>query len=192
MMRTSSVRNMLAGVALAATLGFGGAGAALAQDTAPAEEYPVHILEGTCADLSPTSVVELENLLPMGVDRDDDDAELKGEMRGTLTVGTITTSESEDIEFEWDTMLGGPHAILVYASPADMESFVACGDIGGLVYDDDDKLVVGIHPVGDSGYSGMAFMEKDDDGQVDIEVFLSSPASTEGDSGTSVVATPAN
>lgn len=191
-MRTSSVRNMLAGVALAATIGMGGAGVALAQDTAPAEEYPVHILEGTCADLSPTSVVELENLLPMGVDRDDDDAELKGEMRGTLTVGTITTSESDDVEFEWDTMLGGPHAILVYASPSDMESFVACGDIGGVVYDDDDKLVVGIHPVGDSGYSGMAFLEKDDDGQSDIEIYLSSPASTEGDAGTSVVATPEN
>lgn len=190
-MRTFSFRQLAVGAALALTIGSGGAIGVSAQDSTPTDGYPAHILEGTCSDLSLTSSVELLNLLPLGVERDDNgETSETPEVRGTLTVGDLTYSESDDIEFEWEAMLGAPHAIVVFESTSQMENYIACGDIGGVVFDDGGEMVIGLKPVGDSGYSGISFLSQDDDGEVDVEVYLSGPAPDASDDGTKVVATP--
>ncbi len=190
-MKLSSLRRFVAGAALATTLGLGGAASALAQDSTPTSGHPIHIHEGTCAEVNPEPVAPLFNLLPIGVERDDDGGIAETpEVRGTLTVGDVTYSESDDVELAWDAMLGSPHAIVVHESEEYMENYIACGDIGGVVFDDGEEMVIGLHPVGDSGYSGIAMLSSDDDGEVDVDVYMSAPASESDDSGETVEATP--
>ena len=190
-MGISSVRKFVAGAALAASLGLGGAMGLAAQDATPVNGHPAHIHAGTCAELDPVPVADLYNLLPLGVERDDDgEVSEQPEVRGTLTVGALTYSETDDIEFEWDAMLGSPHAIVVHESEDHMDTYIACGDIGGVVFDDGDEMVIGLKPVGDSGFSGIAFLSGDDDGEVDVDVYLSAPAMDAVEDDSTVEATP--
>ena len=190
-MGISSVRKFVAGAALAASLGLGGAMGLAAQDATPVNGHPAHIHAGTCAELDPVPVADLYNLLPLGVERDDDgEVSEQPEVRGTLTVGALTYSETDDIEFEWDAMLGSPHAIVVHESEDHMDTYIACGDIGGVVFDDGDDMVIGLKPVGDSGFSGIAFLSSDDDGEVDVDVYLSGPALDTVEDDSTVEATP--
>lgn len=190
-MRLSSIRQFIAGAALAASIGIGGGAAAIAQDATPQNGHPAHIHMGTCTELDPNPAAGLFNLLPIGVERDDDgEIAETPEVRGTLTVGEVTYSESDDIEYSWDEMLASPHAIVVHESEDNMDNYIACGDIGGVVFDDGGDMVIGLKPVGDSGYSGIVFLESDDDDQVDVEVYLSGPVTDSEDGGETVVATP--
>lgn len=191
-MNVSSIRTFVAGAALAATIGIGGAAGVIAQDSAPPSDHPAHIHAGTCADLDPNPVAPLFNLLPIGVERDDDgEVAETPEVRGTLTVGDVTYSETDNIEFAWDDMLASPHAIVVHESEEYMENYIACGDIGGVVFgDDDDEMVIGLHPVGDSGYTGIAMLDADDNGEVDVDVYMSAPVGESEDGVETVEATP--
>lgn len=189
-MAISSIRKFVAGTALAAVIGIGGAMGVIAQEM-PANGHPAHIHAGTCADLDPVPVADLYNLLPLGVERDDDgEVSEQPEVRGTLTIGALTYSETDDIEFEWDAMLGSPHAIVVHESEDHMDTYIACGDIGGVVFDDGDEMVIGLKPVGDSGFSGIAFLSSDDDDEVDVDVYLSAPAMDAVEDDSTVEATP--
>lgn len=189
-MSIPAIRKFVAGAALAATIGFGGAAGVIAQGTTPESGHPAHIHVGTCAELDPAPVADLFSLLPIGVERDDDgEAAETPEVRGTLTVGEVTYSETDNIEFAWDTMLAEPHAIVVHESEDRMDNYIACGDIGGVVFDDGEEMVIGLKPVGDSGYSGIAMLSNDDNDEVDVEVYMSAPA-TDSDGGETVEATP--
>jgi hypothetical protein len=162
----------------------GGASAALAQDEEPADSHPSHIHAGTCAELDPNPAAPLTNIIPIGVNPDDAEAEVP-ETVGVLTASPILYADSEDVEFTWDDMLAESHAINVHLSDEEVQTYIACGDIGGTPIDDDGKLVIALHPQNDSGYSGIAILEKDDDDNVDVEVYLAAP------SGEAPIATPA-
>ncbi len=192
-MRFVSLRKVAVGTALAGVIGLGGAAGAIAQDTATVTNHPAHIHLGTCADLDPNPVAPLESLLPIGVNPDDDDVQTQ-ESLGVLTVGPVAYSESDNLELEWDAMLESSHALAVHESEENIQNYIACGDIGGVVFSDDDdenNLVIGLHPVGDSGFSGIAFLSKDDDGEVDVEVYLVGAPSGEN-AAPDVSATPAS
>lgn len=192
-MRLSSVRQFVVGTALAATLGLGGAAGVMAQDMEmDMNGQPAHIHVGTCADLDPNPVAPLNNLLPVGTERNDDgtideEAEMPESM-GVLTTGPVTYAESDDVEFAWEDMLATSHAIAVHESETNIQNYVACGDIGGVVFDDDgNKMVVGLQPVGDSGFTGIAILSEDGDGNVDVEIYVTG-APSDGDA--DVEATP--
>jgi hypothetical protein len=179
MSRFGTIRNLTAGVMLASTLALGGAGLSLAQETTTTvESHPEHIHKGTCAELDPNPAAPLNNLLPIGVDPDDPEGSIKNlETVGVLTASPIFYAKSEDVDFKWDDMLADSHAINVHKSDQEIDQYIACGDIGGTVVDDGNKLVVALHPQNDSGYTGIAILEKDGDGNVDVEVYLSGPMS---------------
>lgn len=173
-MQLVSLRKFVIGTALTGVIGLGGVAGAIAQDTATVTARPSHIHLGTCADLDPNPAAPLQSLLPIGVNPDDDDVATQ-ESLGVLTVGPVFYAESDDVELEWDAMLESSHALAVHESEENIQNYIACGDIGGVVFSDDDdenNLVIGLHPVGDSGYSGVAFLSKDDNGEVDVEVYL--------------------
>lgn len=191
-MGLSSIRRFVVGAALAGAIGMGGAMGVIAQDSTPASGHPAHIHEGTCAELDPNPAVGLFNLLPLGVERDDDgEVAETPERRGTLSAAEVVYSETDDIQFGWDAMLASPHAIVVHESEDYMENYIACGDIGGVVYDDDgNEMVIGLHPVGDSGYSGLAVLNEDGDSEVDVEVYLVGTVTDTAEDDSTVVATP--
>lgn len=149
----------LVAVALLLALGVG-FGAAQAQDAAVVT-HPAHIHVGTCAELDPNPAAPLTSVAPRGYSVEDaafaDDLE---DARGALNAAPVETSEST-AEIGFDEVLETGHAVNVHASEQDLQTYIACGDIGGVVHDD--KLVIALTEQNDSGYFGIAILEPDDD-----------------------------
>ncbi len=74
-------------------------------------------------------------------------------------------------------ILAADHSILVHQSADDMGTYLACGNIGG--HDVDGSFVVGLGAVGDSGYSGIAWLTDNGDGSTDVQVAISHSGATE-------------
>lgn len=160
---------------LAGSLIFGGAAAVLAQDEAPEGTpdiaHPAHIHSGTCGEnLDPNPLQPLNDIIPYANDDNDDN---KNSPQGVLTAPLVLQSET-DVDMEFDDLLAEPHAINVHESTEKIENYIACGDIGGIVVDDGDKLAIGLSPLNDSGIYGIAFLEKDD-GKTKVEIWLAEP-----------------
>ena len=165
---------------IASLFAIGMAGGVLAQDETPEEgaavTHPAHIHAGTCAELDPNPLAPLNNVGP----QTNDDGELPEaeDIRGSLTAAQVEVSETEDVEASFDDILDAAHAINVHESDQNPQNYIACGDIGGPVIDD--KLTIGLQEQNDSGYCGIAIIEKDGDDQVKVTVYLTSaPAGDE-------------
>lgn len=182
MSRLGTLRKMALGIVIASGLTMGGAAITLAQDeAATTPSHPSHIHAGTCDDLDPNPAAPLKNIEPRMAESDEEPAV---EPVGVLTAVPVLYADSEDVDMSWDDMLAESHAINVHESAENVQNYIACGDIGGVVVDD--TLVITLTPQNDSGYTGIAILEKDDDGNVDVEVYLAAPP----EDGTGPVATP--
>ena len=180
MLQPYSLKRLSVGMALVCSLVVGGGGLALAQtstETATAASHPAHIHNGTCAELDPNPAAPLNNVEPKLNDDEKDNTPL-----GVLTAPKVVVSVSEDVEFKWDDMLAESHAINIHESDENIQNYIACGDIGGVVVDD--ELVIALHPQNDSGYTGIAVLHKDDGGNVDVTIYLAEPGT--GDDATPV------
>lgn len=172
MTRLVTLKNIALGAVVATSLAIGGVGLALAQDEEVAASHPVHIHAGDCANLDPNPVVPLNNIEPRL--NDDSDDETANSPQGVLTASTVLYSLSDEFEFSFDDdMLATSHAINVHESEENVQNYIACGDIGGVVVDD--QLMIALHPLNDSGHSGIAVLTKDGDGNVDVEIYLAEP-----------------
>lgn len=185
MSRFASLRRMaVAGVV--ASFSIAGVGTAVAQDDAEsAPSHPIHIHVGTCEELDPNPIAPLDNLAP----RVNEDAEEESDNQpvGVLTAPTVLGTSSDEIELAWEDMLSASHAINVHMSDEDVQTYIACGDIGGVVVDD--TLVISLQPLNDSGYTGIAILSQDGDGNVDVnDVYLAEPPTA--NEPTEVEATP--
>ena len=163
-MNITSARKQIIGLSLAAVLGLGAYGGALAQDD-PTETpegavitHPAHVHKGSCAELDPNPAYPLNNVGP----RTDDDGNPPDpdEIKGSLAANPVEVSETE-IEVNLDDILTEAYAINVHLSDQEVTTYIACGDLGGPVLDD--KLYVGLNEQNGSGYHGIAILEKDDD-----------------------------
>ena len=92
---------------------------------------------------------------------------------GVEGLGVVLESETDDV-VSGRVLLDTPHSIVVSAG----DTPVACGEIGG--YANDEDLDIGLQPVGDSGYFGVATLDDvddddggddDDDVEIDLPVF---------------------
>ena len=135
--------------------------------------YPAHIHSGSCDDLG-------------GVEFPLEDATRpEGGEEGT-TPSLVVTTSTTTIEAALTDLLADPHALNVHMSADDMGTYVACGDVGGVVVDS--ELVIGLAELNDSGLSGIAVLREGAD-STDVTFYLSQSAS-EGDDG-ETVGTPA-
>jgi hypothetical protein len=179
-MNIRSARKQFIGLGLAAALGLGviGSGGVLAQDD-PTETpegtvitHPAHVHMGTCAELDPNPAYPLNNVGP----RTDDDGNPPDpdEIMGSLSSNPVEVSETE-IEVNLDDILMEAHAINVHLSDQEVTTYIACGDLGGPVLDD--KLYIGLSEQNDSGYYGIAILEKDDD-NTKVTIYLAQTSDT--------------
>ena len=135
------------------------AGIASAQDATQTPTvvttHPSHVHNGTCANLDPNPAYPLDNVGP----RTDDDGNPPStdDIKGSLTSNPVETAETT-IDVKLDDLLDTAHALNVHESDQNMSNYIACGDIGGPVLDD--KLFIGLQQQNDSGYSGVAILEK--------------------------------
>jgi uncharacterized cupredoxin-like copper-binding protein len=139
--------------------------AAWAQDATPEAEValsprPAHIHSGNCAELGDVVVPLTDLTAPQG-DR-------VGQGRRASVAETSYTS----VPMTLDAILAEDHAINVHLSAEEIGTYIACGELGGILTPDG-ALVVGLGELNDSGYTGIAFLAPGADGaSTDVSAFI--------------------
>ena len=141
--------------------GIGGA----AQDATPTSgsghAHPAHIHLGTCDALDPNPTFPLTDVAlasDASVDEMDDATAIQVE-RSVATVDATV----EDLRT-------GGYAINIHQSAEDIGTYVACGNLSGVI-DASGALVVGLGELNDSGHSGVAILTEQGD-QTDVSVYI--------------------
>ena len=166
--RVGTLKSLSLGALLVGGLSLTGLGVSLAQDPAiPA--HPAHIHEGTCDDLNPAP---LQPLSMVSVLMNDSDEEGANTPQGVLTASRVLLSSTEGVELSMEDILAGAHAINIHLSEAEIDTYIACGEIGGVTVEGD--LYVGLRDVEGSGYSGVAWLSEDGD-NTNVDIFLTEP-----------------
>ncbi len=162
-------KTMMIGGALAMTLALL-PGAALAQDDTADDgmmamvPHPSHIHVGACP--APGDVVApLTDVAAVGNDAQG------AEDHVHVEIGLST------VELPLEAILADDHAFVVHQSADDMGTYLVCGNIGGN--DVNGSLVVGLGPVGESGYSGIGWLTDNGDGTTDVQLAISHSGATE-------------
>ncbi len=119
--------------------------------------HPSHIHAGDCS-MPGDVVVGLSDVGVVGNDAQG------AESHTHVDIGLST------VDLALSDMLAADHSIMVHQSADDMGTILACGSIGG--HDVDGSFLVGISPVGDSGYAGIAWLTEVGDGTTDVQVTL--------------------
>ena len=144
----------------------------LAAQDDKAEVHPAHIHSGTCAELGDV-VVQLTDIAHVG-----GDAETTGATSAIPVKSSITV-----VDMPLQEIIDGGHAINVHLSADEIDTYIACGDIGGAVTTDEGEeepeLIIGLGELNDSGHTGIAWLGADGD-QTRVAVLLVEPASTSG------------
>jgi hypothetical protein len=122
---------------------------------------PVHIHAGDCTNLGEV-IVPLNNLVsPVG------------DFVGQAEEATRVESSFTTVPLGIDAILGADHAINVHLSDAEIDTYLACGELGGII-DINGALIVGLREQNNSGYTGVAFLQPNLDGiSTDVSVFIS-------------------
>jgi plastocyanin len=154
-----------------------------AQDSANIP-HPAHIHSGTCAQLGDV-VAPLKDV-----------AEPEGDHQGAASAFPLETSETI-VDMSLQDLLDGNHAVNVHKSADEINVYIACGDIGGVVNTDEGgrtELVVALGELNDSGYYGVASIGSDEGSdQTEVSVTLIEPgAMISGNTTEAQAATPAS
>jgi plastocyanin len=149
----------------------GGIGGA-AQDATPtggsAHAHPAHIHLGTCDALDPNPTFPLTDVAPPNAADDEAD--------GATAIPVERSVTTVDAALE-DLRSGG-YAINIHQSAEDIGTYIACGNLSGVI-DDSGALVVGLGELNDSGYSGVAILTEQGE-QTNVSVYLTEALSGAG------------
>jgi hypothetical protein len=167
----------LARAVLTVALGFvlGGTATVAAQDAtqtptpaqaqAPATSafatYPAAIHEGTCQQPNKEPAYKAGDVKPF---TDDSGKPIdQSQYQGVLTGPPVLTTTETSIDANFDDLVNkdNPHVLIVHQSADQFDTYIACGELGGPVQDD--QLVVALRPENNSGFAGTALIKKDGD-----------------------------
>lgn len=135
-----------------------------AQDATPTAAtvvpHPVHIHSGNCNELGEV-VAPLSDLVTPEGDR-------VGQRNHAAQGDTSYTN----VPLTLDAILAEDHAINAHLSADQIDVYIACGEIGGVMAPDG-SLTIGLREQSDSGYTGIAYLAPGADGaSTDVTVFL--------------------
>ncbi len=127
------------------------------------ESHPAHIHSGTCAELGDV-VAPLENV-----------EAAPGEAVGPESAHAVDISRTF-VEIPLDDIIAGDHAINVHLSDEEIGTYIACGDIGGVLVEEGGRnhLIIGLGELNDSGHTGIAWLGTDGD-QTEVVVQIIEP-----------------
>lgn len=139
---------------------------ASAQDATPEaspvaglDSHPAHVHTGTCDEVGEV-IAPLENLTAP-----------EGEATGHMDAVVAETSFT-NVPVTLDAMMAEDHVINVHQSADEIDVYIACGAIGGVL-DANGALVIGLDEQDGSGYRGIAYLSPGADGaSTDISVFI--------------------
>lgn len=131
------------------------------------EAHPAHIHTGSCADLGEVVAPLLDVAVPA-------DAVYEG----AKAAHPVKISQTH-VDMPLQEIIDGGHAINIHRSAAEIDVYIACGDIGGYVITDPagrTELFVGLGELNDSGHTGVARLGVGDDpNQTEVSVQLIEP-----------------
>ena len=139
--------------------------AVLAQDATPeaaaaSPPRPVHIHTGNCDELGEVVVPLTDLTAPTG------------ERVGQRNRATVAESSFTTVPMTLDAILAEDHAINAHLSADEIDTYIACGELGGAI-GPDGSLVVGLLPQSDSGFYGIAYLFPGADGaSTNVSVFI--------------------
>lgn len=93
----------------------------------------------------------------------------------TASVSGVVKQSTTTIDVSLDDLLADEHAINIHESIEAVDTYVACGDIGGAP--DNGELEINMAEQNDSGLSGVATLTDNDDGTTTVVITLSEQAS---------------
>lgn len=126
--------------------------------------HPVHIHAGSCAELG-------EVVVPLA-----DVAHPEGEHLGSPdAVNSPVSLNFIDMPFE--DLLNGEYAVNVHLSAEEIGTYIACGDVGGVIEqgDDGEEVRFVLHELNDSGHTGVVFIGLDEE-QTQVNVMMVEPS----------------
>lgn len=175
-------RSLFVGLALLGAFLLAGSGVTLAQGTTTGMDttpHPAHVHEGTCANLNPNPQYPLNSVQirqPAGNKTPTPANMTPPTLEGVQGVPVVLYSDTQ-IDVKLQDLLTSPHAINVHKSDAEIQTYIACGDIGGSIIDE--QLVVAIYPQNNSGYFGMAVLSSKDN-KTEVTIYLATPTGETG------------
>ena len=142
-MNTSRIGVTTLALCLASVGGsFLGSPCSQAQEASPPRPSHIHI--GDCDELG--EVIQPLNSLTVPV----------GDVSGNSDA-VVAEAAFTNIPQTLDVLLAEDHALKVHLSADQIQTYLACGDIGGAA-DADGALIVGMKELDDSGYAGIAYL----------------------------------
>jgi hypothetical protein len=108
---------------------------------------------------------------------------------GATTAIPVETSQTL-VDASLQDLLAKPYAINVHESQANIQNYIACGDIGGAMMtgsamNQGGVLAIGLHELNNSGESGIALLRATDNNQTMVWIYLAQDLSgTSGAAGT--------
>ena len=140
--------------------------------TTAAEDRPAHIHTGSCDELGEV-VAPFNNLTAP-----------EGTEAGQETEGLVQYSFTT-VPLAIDAILADDHAVNVHESEENIDNYIACGNIGGVV-DENGSLVISLHELNESGFSGIAVLTPSaaDAASTDVSVFIHEEVEGADDAGT--------
>lgn len=125
--------------------------------------HPAHIHSGTCAQLGDV-VSPLTDVAPLP----------NAGAAGPASAIPVELSVNQ-VDMPLQEIIDGGHAINIHQSAEEIDLYIACGDIGGVI--SDDGLLIGLGELNDSGYRGVAQLQAAGD-KTDVTVFLTADTTT--------------
>jgi hypothetical protein len=169
--RSSRVAAVIAVAALTLLVPAGRAQTPVSHAETESEVHPAHIHSGTCDQLG-------DVVYPLA-----DVAAPTGEEMGTAGGHMVKISEANHIDAPLQDLLDGEYAINVHLSAEEIGTYIACGNIGGIVNDMENgggkELVIGLAELNDSGHVGIAWLGDDGKGGTNVTVSLIEPEEME-------------
>jgi hypothetical protein len=126
--------------------------------------HPAHIHAGSCAELGEVIYPLTDVALPAG------------EMMGATGGHPVEISDTNLPDVPLQTILDGEHAVNVHLSADEIGTYIACGNIGGIVDSrengDGQEISVGLTDLNESGYVGVAWLGDDGNGGTNVGITL--------------------
>jgi len=129
--------------------------------------HPAHIHSGTCDELG-------DVVFPLA-----DVAAQSGEEMGAAGGHPVKVSEVNNVDAPLQEILDGGHAVNVHLSAEEIGTYIACGDIGGVVHERENgegmEITIALAELNGSGHVGIAWLGDDGEGGTNVTVSLIEP-----------------
>ncbi len=143
-----------------------GGSKAVAGQTDAAPQHPAHIHSGTCAGLGAIAFP----LTSVGAESAGDGTPISTSGAIGMASAVPVTTSATTIDASLAEFTSEEHAINIHKSEQNIDTHVACGDIGGRLIDGD--LVVGLQQLHNSGDVGIAVLHPDGERRTRVALFM--------------------